>query len=97
MPDPFNDWPPAKQDDGKEWSQAKLTILRLLWPGLWVEGAAIFEAVQQTYYDRRIRELRESGWQIETQGKKYRLLSHEKSPGKESQYPSTSGHKKGQG
>ena len=66
MPEPFDDWPPAKQDNGRNWSQAKLTILRLLWPGDWVEGAKMYEATQQTYYDRRIRELRESGWQIET-------------------------------
>lgn len=88
MSDPFDDWPPAKQDSGKEWNETKLTILRLLWPMQWVEGSTIFEAVQQTYYDRRIRELRESGWQIETHGKKYRLLSHEKLPGQERQYPS---------
>jgi len=90
MQNPFDDWPPVKQDNGKDWSKAKLTILRLLWPMEWVEGSEIFKAVQQTYYDRRIRELRESGWDIETHssGKMYRLVSHKKEPGQERQYPS---------
>lgn len=87
----FDDWPPTKQDNGRNWSQAKLTILRLLWPGDWVEGAKMYEATQQTYYDRRIRELRESGWHIETRSSGsnsfYRLCSHEKSPGNPRQYP----------
>ena len=68
-------------------SRAKETILDLLWSMEWVEGKDIFAAVQQTYYDRRIRELRESGWQIQTQGTKYRLLSHEKLEGNERKYP----------
>lgn len=55
----------------------------------WVEGSKIYDAVQQTYYDRRIRELRESGWQIETHpsGKMYRLRSHKKLPGNVRRYP----------
>ncbi len=90
MSNPYNDWPPAKPDnDDREWSKAKLSILRLLWPGEWVQGSEIFEAVQQTYYDRRIRELRESGWKIETRGTKYRLTSHEKLPGRVREYPSS--------
>lgn len=58
----------------------------MLWSMNWVEGSEIFKAVQQTYYDRRIRELRESGWQIETSGTKYRLTSHEKLAGNEREY-----------
>ncbi len=69
-------------------SKAKQTILKMLWKMKWVEGADIFKAVQQTYYDRRIRELRESGWQIQTSGTKYRLISHEKLLGKIRKYPS---------
>lgn len=53
----------------------------------WVEGAVIFQAVGQTYYDRRIRDLRESGWPIETVGTKYRLTSRTKSAGNIRQYP----------
>ena len=92
MPNSFDDWPPTKPDKGKAWSQVKLTILNVLWPGEWVEGSQIFEATKQTYYDRRIRELRENGWQIETRssGKNsfYRLCSHEKLAGNTRQYPS---------
>ena len=69
-------------------SVAKQIILKMLWDMEWVEGADIFKAVQQTYYDRRIRELRESGWQIQTSGTKYLLKSHEKLAGKERKYPS---------
>ncbi len=91
MSEPFDDWPPAKQDNGRDWGQAKLAILELLWPMEWVKGSKIFETIGQTYYDRRVRELRESGWQIETRaaGKNsfYRLCSHEKSPGNIRQYP----------
>jgi len=85
----LEDWPPQKPDSGKQWSKAKLKILELLWPMQWVEGSKIYDAVQQTYYDRRIRELRESGWQIETHpsGKKYRLKSHEKLRGNVRKYP----------
>jgi len=70
----------------KKLSKAKQTILEMLWSMEPVEGAAIFEAVGQTYYDRRIRELRESGWQIETKGTTYQLTSREKLPGKEREY-----------
>lgn len=72
----------------KKLSKAKQIILDMLWSMEWVEGAAIFKAVQQTYYDRRIRELRESGWQIQSSGSKYRLISHEKLAGNEREYPS---------
>lgn len=72
----------------KKLSEAKQIILDMLWNMEWVEGADIFKAVQQTYYDRRIRELRESGWQIQTSGTKYRLISHEKLAGNEREYPS---------
>ena len=90
MSDPFEDWPPTKRDDGKDWSAAQITILKLLWKMEWIDGTTIFEAVQQTYYDRRIRELRESGWQIETHSSKtkYRLISHEKLAGNKRIYPS---------
>jgi len=72
----------------KKISEAKQIILDMLWSKEWVEGIDIFRAVQQTYYDRRIRELRESGWQIETSGTKYRLVSRKKLPGNEREYPS---------
>jgi HNH endonuclease len=69
-------------------SVAKRKILEILWSMEWVEGADIFRAVGQTYYDRRIRELRESGWQIETKGTKYKLTSRTKQTGNERVYPS---------
>jgi len=72
----------------KKISEAKQIILDMLWSKKWVKGADIFKAVQQTYYDRRIRELRESGWQIETSGTKYRLMSRKKLLGNEREYPS---------
>ena len=91
MPNVFDDWPPTSPDNGKKWSNAKLTILKLLWPGEWIEGAKIFDATRQTYYDRRLRELRENGWQIETRSaggnSKYRLCSHKKLSGMTRQYP----------
>jgi hypothetical protein len=68
-------------------SDAKQKILEMLWPMEWVDGADIFKAIQQTYYDRRIRELRESGWQIQTKGRQYRLISHEKLAGNIRKYP----------
>lgn len=73
----------------KKLSEAKQIILDMLWSKKWVEGSEIFKAVKQTYYDRRIRELRESGWQIETSGTKYRLISRKKLPGNEREYPSS--------
>lgn len=68
-------------------SEAKRKILEILWSMEWVEGGDIFRAVGQTYYDRRIRELRESGWQIETRGTKYKLTSRAKQAGNERVYP----------
>lgn len=82
-----DDWPP-KEESFSSLSTVKKSILNLLWEMEWVDGGEIFKLVQQTYYDRRIRELRESGWQIETLGKKYRLVSHEKLPGNIRTYPS---------
>jgi 5-methylcytosine-specific restriction endonuclease McrA len=81
------DWPPTEETFGKL-SKAKKDILKILWSMNWTEGAEIFKAVQQTYYDRRARELRESGWQIETAGTKYRLISHKKLAGNVRKYPS---------
>jgi hypothetical protein len=72
----------------KKLSEVKKIILDILWSRKWVEGSVIFKATQQTYYDRRIRELRESGWQIQTSGTKYRLTSRKKLPGNERKYPS---------
>lgn len=66
---------------------AKKRIIEVLWPMDWVEGVVIFQAIGQTYYDRRVRELRESGWPIETVGTKYRLTSHTKSKGNKRKYP----------
>lgn len=68
-------------------SQAKQKILDMLWSMEWVDGADIYKAIEQTYYDRRIRELRESGWQIQTKGRQYRLISHEKLAGNIRKYP----------
>lgn len=73
----------------KKLSKAKQTILDMLWSLKPVEGKAIFEAVGQTYYDRRIRELREGGWQIKTIGTTYQLISHERLAGIEREYLST--------
>ena len=70
----------------KKLSKAKQTILDMLWSLEPVEGKAIFEGVGQTYYDRRIRELRESGWQIKTIGTTYQLISRERLPGNEREY-----------
>lgn len=84
----YDDWPPVKQDSGRNWGDAKLAILKILWAGNLVEGSEVFKEIQQTEYDRRIRELRESGWQIETIGTKYRLISHHKLPGNKRTYPS---------
>lgn len=80
------DKPPAE-----EYGAAKLKILELLWDGDWVLGDTILDVTQQSYYDRRIRELRdEDGWDIETgwleneEGKKrpaYHLRSHQRAGG----------------
>lgn len=92
MDDVLNNWPPEKRDDGGNWSKAQLTILRLLWTLEWVDRVVILNEVGQSYYDRRIRELRESGWIIETksEGKNYyyRLTSHLKGKGERRSYPS---------
>jgi hypothetical protein len=59
---PYYETPPVDEYRG-----AKLTILTMLWDGKWVQTDEIFAATRQTYYDRRIRELRdEDGWAIET-------------------------------
>lgn len=68
-------------------SDAKLKILQLLWSMDWVDGSDIFRAINQTYYDRRVRDLRESGWQIESKGSRYRLLSRFKEAGNTRVYP----------
>lgn len=70
-------------------SGAKRKILEILWSMQWIEGADIFRVVGQTYYDRRVRELRESGWQIETKGTKYKLTSQTKQAGNVRVYPNT--------
>jgi len=70
----------------KKLSVVKQIILDMLWSMEPVERSEIFKATQQTYYDRRIRELRESGWKIETIGTKYQLISREKLAGNEREY-----------
>lgn len=80
------DNPPAD-----EYGDAKFTILTMLWDAQWVLGDDIHVAVKQSYYDRRIRELRdEDGWDIETgrlenvEGKNrsaYKLRSHRREKG----------------
>jgi len=86
-----NNWPPQRRDDGGNWSEAQLIIFKLLWSMEWVDRRLILKEVGQSYYDRRIRELRESGWKIATKisGRDfyYRLESHEKGPGKKREYP----------
>ncbi len=64
-----------------EYNGAKLAILKMLWGGEWILGDDILKVVRQSYYDRRIRELRdEDGWDIETgwltntKGKNVRLI-----------------------
>lgn len=67
----------------KKLGSAKKRILELLWSGDWVEGAKISRDIDQTEYDRRIRELRfNDGWQIAWKGKKYKLISRIKLPAK---------------
>lgn len=84
---PISDWPPGDKAFARL-SDVKKKILELLWPMKWVNTHDIHEATGQSYYDRRIRELRESGWQIETDGLKYRLKSRKKLPGNSRKYPS---------
>lgn len=78
-------------------SKAKASILRMLWSGEWVSGKAIFRKVRQTYYDRRIRELKDDyGWDIEVTWIKpegpneseihYRLRSRIQGKGKKRHY-----------
>ena len=82
-------WPPSDESFDRL-SKVKKKILELLWPGKWVNTHDLHEATGQSYYDRRLRELREAGWQIETEadGLHYRLKSHEKLPGNRREYPS---------
>lgn len=70
---------------------AKLKILIALWPGAWVPGKEIYKLIQQTYYDRRIRELKEFGWDIETDetNLNYCLKSHTKKDGRIRTYPNS--------
>jgi hypothetical protein len=84
---PLSGWPPQDKSF-KRLSDVKKLILEILWPMKWVNTHDIHEATGQSYYDRRIRELRESGWQIETDGLKYRLVSRRKLPGNSREYPS---------
>lgn len=81
-------WPPGDESFQKL-SKVKKQILEILWPMKWVNTHDIHQATGQSYYDRRIRELRESGWQIETDGLKYRLKSRRKLPGNAREYPSS--------
>lgn len=81
------DWPPDDESFASL-SNVKKKILEILWSLNWVNTHDIHEVTGQSYYDRRIRELRESGWQIETDGLKYRLKSREKLPGNSREYPS---------
>ncbi len=70
---------------------AKIIILTALWPGGWVHGKEIYKLIEQTYYDRRIRELAECGWEIETDEShlKYCLRSHIKKVGRKRTYPNS--------
>ncbi len=63
----------------EKYSVAKKQILELLWNGEWVSKRQIYEVTNQTYYDRRLRELREDGWEIEFDSQKaaYRLTSQD--------------------
>jgi hypothetical protein len=83
----LTNWPP-NDESFTGLSKVKKQILEILWPMEWVGTHDIHQATGQSYYDRRIRELRESGWQIETDGLKYRLKSRKKLPGNSREYPS---------
>ncbi|HEX2996906.1 MAG TPA: HNH endonuclease signature motif containing protein [Anaerolineales bacterium] len=93
MANPFEDWPPTLRDDGGNWSKSQLTILRLLWPMEWVDRRIIIKEIGESYYDRKIRELRENGWHIsaKAEGRNcyYRLESHKKDQGARRSYAST--------
>ncbi|QTA84975.1 hypothetical protein [Desulfonema magnum] len=54
-----DDWPPVKQDNGRNWSKAKLTILKLLWSGEWVEGAKVYEVTKHTCRSKKKRQQHE--------------------------------------
>jgi hypothetical protein len=84
----MSNWPP-KDESFKRLSKIKKQILEILWPMEWVNTHDIHQATGQSYYDRRIRELRESGWQIIAVGLNYRLQSRNKLPGNSRKYPST--------
>jgi len=79
-------WPP-KDESFQKLSKVKKQILEILWPMKWVNTHDIHRATGQSYYDRRIRELRESGWQIATDGLSYCLKSRKKLPGNNREYP----------
>lgn len=83
---PHDNWPPDDESFDKL-SDVKKLILKILWPMEWVSTHEIHRTAKQSYYDRRIRELRESGWQIEFVGPNYRLLAREKLPGNRRKYP----------
>ena len=80
-------WPPDDESFARL-SDVKKKILEILWSMKWINTHDIHETTGQSYYDRRIRELREAGWQIETDGLKYRLKSRKKLPGNSREYPS---------
>lgn len=67
-------------------------ILDRLSSGEWVSGEELLRLTKQSYYDRRVRELREEGWNIlyEKKGNKpgYRLASRIKESGAKRTYPS---------
>ncbi len=93
MANPFEDWPPTFRDDGSNWNKSQLIILRLLWPMEWVDRRIIIKEIDQSYYDKKIRELQESGWHIsvKAEGRNYyyRLESHKKDKGARRSYAST--------
>jgi hypothetical protein len=59
----------------------------------WVDRHIILKEIGQSYYDRKIRELQESGWHIsaKAEGRNYyyRLESHKKDKGARRSYAST--------
>jgi hypothetical protein len=68
-------------------------ILDQLASGNWVSGKELLKITGQSYYDRRVRELRdEEGWNIVTEFNDgqpgYRLVSVERGLGKRRHYPS---------
>jgi hypothetical protein len=83
----YPEWPPS-DPSFRKLSEVKKRLLEVLWSMEWVESSALYQVTGQTYYDRRLRELRESGWQIESRGPRFRLASREKLQGNIRQYPS---------